>query len=145
VSLPPRDYARAARVFAEAIEASGAETTLYAIAREDGAAAGRALAESTAGRPPTLGELQGELAERGYEPYQDAAGVRLRNCPFNSVAREFPVVACGMNLALVEGLLAGFGLAATHAARLDPRPGECCVMISSAPETPRHRSKTNVN
>src|SRR5689334_14593096 len=39
VSLPPRDYARAARVFAEAIEASGAETALFATARERGAAA----------------------------------------------------------------------------------------------------------
>lgn len=130
VSLPPRNYARAANVFAEAIERSGSEATLYAIARERGAAAGRALAESTGSRSPTLGDLRGDLAERGYEPYPDESCLRLRNCPFNSVAREFPVVACGMNLALLEGLVAGLGLAATHAARLDPQPGECCVSIN---------------
>jgi predicted ArsR family transcriptional regulator len=129
VSLPPRNYARAANVFAEAIERSGAETTLYEIARERGAAAGRVLAESTGSRSPTLADLQDDLTERGYEPYQAESCLRLRNCPFNSVAREFPVAACGMNLALLEGLLTGLGLAAMHAARLDPQPGDCCVSI----------------
>jgi hypothetical protein len=37
---------------------------------------------------------------------------------------------CGMNLALLEGMLAGSGLAQTHAARLAPQPGECCVAIA---------------
>ena len=101
----------AANVFAEAIEASGAETALYRsrvnAARRPG---GRWLNDGRT-RSDNLGDLQGELAERGYEPYQDEACLRLRNCPFNSVAREFPVVACGMNLALVEGLLAELGLA----------------------------------
>jgi predicted ArsR family transcriptional regulator len=129
VSLPPRDYGRAANVFAEAIDHSGAETALFEIARARGSAAGRALADAAGARRPALGDLQRELTQRGYEPYQDEARVRLRNCPFNSVAREFPVVACGMNLALLEGLLAGIGLTETHLARLDPHPGGCCVII----------------
>jgi predicted ArsR family transcriptional regulator len=131
VSLPPRDYARAASVFAEAIERSGAEATLYDVARECGLAAGRALAESIGQRAPTLVDLEGDLAARGYEPFQAKSRLRLRNCPFHAVAQEFPVVACGMNLALLEGLLAGGGLAETLAARLDPRPGGCCVSIGS--------------
>jgi predicted ArsR family transcriptional regulator len=133
VSLPPRDYGRAANVFAEAIERSGAETALYDAAREQGAAAGAALAQSTGTPGLTLGDLQRDLAERGYEPYQSESSLRLRNCPFHTVAQEFPVVVCGMNLALLEGLVAGSGLAETHAARLDPRPGECCVVIALKP------------
>jgi len=130
VSLPPRDYAGAATVFAEAIERSGAETALFDAAREQGAAAGTALVESTGAERLNEAELERALAERGYEPYRDEARLRLRNCPFHTVAQEFPVVACGMNLALLEGLLAGGGLAGTHAARVDPRPGECCVSIA---------------
>jgi hypothetical protein len=34
-----------------------------------------------------------------------------------------------MNLALIEGLLAGSGLAKTHAARMDPQADACCVSI----------------
>jgi predicted ArsR family transcriptional regulator len=123
VSLPPREYARVANVLAEAIERSGAETTLYETARAQGHAAGSALV--------TLDDLRDALTERGYEPVQDDSGMRLRNCPFHAVAQEFPVVACGMNLALLEGMLAGGGLAGTYEARLDPRAGACCVVINS--------------
>jgi predicted ArsR family transcriptional regulator len=80
----------------------------------------------------TLGELEQNLAERGYEPYHAPDGeVRLRNCPFHVLAQAFPVVACGMNLALFEGLLSGADLDGAYAARLDPCPGECCVVIAS--------------
>ncbi len=134
VSLPPRDYAQAAHVFAEAIERSGAETTLYEAAREQGAAAGTALARSTAGSGSlTLDDLQRALAERGYEPYQAQACLRLRNCPFTAVAQEFPVIVCGMNLALLQGMLAGGGLADAYSACLAPAPGECCVVIALKP------------
>ncbi len=130
VSLPPRDYARAAKVLAEAIERSGAEAALFDTARAQGLAAGRALAQSTGSPGLTRGDLEQALAARGYEPYRSESRIRLRNCPFHAVAQEFPVVACGMNLALLEGLLAGGGLAATHAARLEPAPGECCVVLN---------------
>jgi predicted ArsR family transcriptional regulator len=121
VSIPPRDYARAARVLADAIDRSGAEEALYRTAREEGVRSGMALANR---------ELTAELAERGYAPYLgDDATVRLRNCPFHALAKEFPVLACGMNLALIQGLLHGAQLG-TRSARLDPRPGECCVVIS---------------
>jgi predicted ArsR family transcriptional regulator len=121
VSIPPRDYGLAAHVLAEAVERGGAEAALYATARAQGVRAGTPLA---------LDGLSGYLAERGYAPYVEDGEVRLRNCPFHALAREYPVLACGMNLALLEGVLAGAGLATTHAARLDPRGDECCVVIS---------------
>jgi predicted ArsR family transcriptional regulator len=128
VSLPPRDYARAAHLLAEAIERSGAEQTLYATAREQGVRVGRELAAQSG--TASMADVQRDLAERGYEPYEDETGVRLRNCPFHTVAQEFAVLACGMNLALLEGLLTGSGLAERYAARLAPATGECCVVVS---------------
>jgi predicted ArsR family transcriptional regulator len=135
-SLPPRDYARAATAFAEAIERSGAEAALYVTARAQGDRAARALVQATGSTRLSLEALRRELTERGYEPYapdpvEPGACVRLRNCPFRSVSQEFPVVTCGMNLALVEGLLQGGGLAEHHMARLEPRADECCVTILS--------------
>jgi predicted ArsR family transcriptional regulator len=122
VSLPARTYDTAAEVFAEAIERAGAEETLYATAREQGIAAGRGISG-----------LQQALADRGYEPYasESGDGWRLRNCPFHTLAQGFPSLACGMNLALLEGLLSGAGLEETFTARLDPRPEGCCVLIDS--------------
>jgi predicted ArsR family transcriptional regulator len=72
------------------------------------------------------------LGARGYEPFRDGAGLRLRNCPFASLAGEFPVVVCAMNLALVEGLLEGLGDQAGRAV-MDPAPGRCCVAVHDRP------------
>jgi predicted ArsR family transcriptional regulator len=136
VSLPPRDYLGVGKILAEAVERSGTEEQLFRAGREQGAAAGRTLASAMGSAGVELDDLINHLADRGYEPYQDAEALRLRNCPFDALARDFPVVACGTNLALLEGMLAGAGLAETYAARLAPRPGECCVVIAS---------KTNVS
>jgi predicted ArsR family transcriptional regulator len=131
-SAPPREYARAARLFAEAIERAGAEPMLYDVARARGIAAARALARDTTDADHfSLDELIGHLTASGYEPYADEGSVRLRNCPFDSVAQEFAAVTCGMNLALVQGMLEGADLSSGYEAHLDPRPGECCVSIAS--------------
>ncbi|WP_017581445.1 helix-turn-helix transcriptional regulator [Nocardiopsis valliformis] len=132
LQLPPRDYELAARVLAEAVERHGAEESLHAAAHEEGRRIG-----AGAGAWSVL-EL---LRSRGYEPDPnentnsdaDATGVRLRNCPFHRLAREFPPLACGLNLALIEGMLAahaeGRGAKAPEA-RLAPESGRCCVLIS---------------
>ncbi len=133
-SLPPRAYQAAAHLLAEAVEQAGAEPELYAAARRHGEASGRRLA---AGRQGPTTELA--LAALGYEPYQDAEALRLRNCPFSTLSREFPVVTCGMSLALIEGLLAGLGATGVSAA-MDPAPGRCCVAIHG-----REASKTSSN
>ncbi|WP_411104157.1 helix-turn-helix transcriptional regulator [Streptomyces sp. cmx-4-9] len=55
--------------------------------------------------------------------------VRMRNCPFHAVAERFPPLVCGMNLALLEGLL---GVDGPVRARMDARPGECCVVVEES-------------
>jgi predicted ArsR family transcriptional regulator len=137
VSVPPRDYRRAAELLAEVVDITGAEPQLQRSAKSRGAAAGRTARWQAPGEADR--ELvQRELAAQGYQPYRDGADIRLRNCPFHVLADRYPPLICGMNLALLEGLLAGAATAALEA-RLDPRPGDCCVVLreTAAP------SKTN--
>ncbi|MEU6312177.1 transcriptional regulator [Streptomyces sp. NPDC047014] len=139
VSLPARDYRTAAELLAEAAEQAGLDAGLCAAARRRGEAL-RGGAAPCGG----LAEAMELLAARGYEPHveggEDSGGgggeeageesdgrvVRMRNCPFHAVAERFPPLVCGMNLALLEGLL---GTDGPVRARMDARPGECCVVV----------------
>jgi predicted ArsR family transcriptional regulator len=119
VSLPPRDYGTAAVLLAEVVESLRAEGSLEEVARRHGREAGASAA----------GDVEETLARQGYEPYHEGDAIRMRNCPFHVLSRDFPPLMCGMNLALLEGLLEGMGAGLT--ARLRPRPGECCVELVS--------------
>ena len=130
VSVPPRDYRSAAELLAEVVDVTGAEPELQRSARSRGAAAGRA-ARRQAPHAPDADLVVGALSAQGYQPYQEGAGLRLRNCPFHALASRYPPLICGMNLALLEGLLEGAGVTGV-AARLDPRPDECCVVMTSS-------------
>ncbi|TDQ54963.1 helix-turn-helix transcriptional regulator [Actinorugispora endophytica] len=130
VQLPPRDYETAAHLLAEAVERSGAEDSLYEAARAEGAR--RGAADPAPEGVPDEDALREHLARFGYEPADDADSpgtLRLRNCPFHTLARAFPPLACGMNLELLSGLLAGSG-AEGFTARMAPRADGCCVAIS---------------
>ncbi|GGP99843.1 ArsR family transcriptional regulator [Streptomyces virginiae] len=142
VSLPARDYRTAAELLAEAAEEAGLDAGLCAAARRRG--------ESLRGAAAPCGgleEVMEVLAARGYEPHleggeggeggggaQEGEGgrervVRMRNCPFHAVAERFPPLVCGMNLALLEGLI---GVDGPVRARMDARPGECCVVVEAS-------------
>lgn len=132
VSVPPRDYRGAAELLAEVVDVTGAEPELQRSARGRGAAAGRAARRQAPDAPD--GELvTSTLSAQGYQPYRDGTEVRLRNCPFHVLASRYPPLICGMNLALVEGLLEGAAVTSLGA-RLDPRPEECCVALRDHPE-----------
>jgi predicted ArsR family transcriptional regulator len=53
----------------------------------------------------------------------------LRNCPFHKVAQDHVELVCGMNLALMRGVLAALGEDPTDAV-LDPAPDRCCVVFA---------------
>jgi len=119
VSVPPRAYRTAAELLAEAVEQAGAEETLYRVARQHGR------------RTPPCAEVTELLTGHGYAPVADGPErIELRNCPFHRLAEQFPPVICGMNLAMITGLLAGAGLDDEWAARMDAAPGRCCVTLS---------------
>jgi predicted ArsR family transcriptional regulator len=129
-SIPPRDYALAAQLLAEAAAHDTTGTAARAL-REAAARLGRELARDAQDAPPSLEAI---LRARGYEPYEDADRVlRLRNCPFHAAARRHPEIVCVMNHALLGGLLAGLGGRAAGAV-LEPAPERCCVAIK--PERP---------
>ncbi|MES9540065.1 MULTISPECIES: transcriptional regulator [unclassified Actinomadura] len=118
VSVPARDYRTAAGLLAEAAETAGLDMELQDAARRKG----RAL-RGGSGPCGGLDDLAKTLVDRGYEPVVDGEVLRMRNCPFHAVAEQFPPLVCGMNLALLEGLVEGSPVRV----RMDPRPGWCCV------------------
>lgn len=126
VSVPARDYRTAAGLLAEAAEAAGLDVEVRDAARRRG----RAL-RGPGGACGDLGELAEVLSARGYDPVPDEGGavLRMRNCPFHVVAEAFPPLVCGMNLALLEGLVEG---SSQVRVRMDPRPGWCCVAAETS-------------
>jgi predicted ArsR family transcriptional regulator len=69
------------------------------------------------------------LRGRGYQPDEDKNGViRLCNCPFHQLAQQNRGVVCTMNLALLEGLVAGLDTNDFSPA-LEIEPARCCVVL----------------
>lgn len=134
VSLPPRRYELAARLLAEAVDhspASQARDALAESARARGhrlGAEARARAGARAGRRRLLAELAAALVAQGYEPELVGNEVRLRNCPFHALVGEHTQLVCGMNLDLIEGVVAGLAIPGAKPV-LAPRPGLCCVCV----------------
>jgi len=127
VTVPPREYELAARLLVQAVEAdpsNRSRTVLAEAARGLGTELGSAFERDAGER-----DVKGVLTQQGYEPCDGADGViRLRNCPFHQLTEQHREVVCGMNLALVEGLVEGLGADGLRPV-LDPQPGHCCVAI----------------
>jgi predicted ArsR family transcriptional regulator len=133
-SVPPRSYDLAAQLLATAVDRGGGPETLHALeesARATGVAIGsaaRAAAGPRAGVRRLADAIVSALAEHGYAPEVVASGIRLRNCPFHALVAEHRELVCGMNLALIEGIVEGAGAAGVRPELL-PRPGFCCVSL----------------
>ena len=126
VTVPPREYELAARLLAQVVEsdASGASrAALFDAARRLGSELGSRF------RAADADGLETVLAGQGYEPRRDEAGtIRLRNCPFHQLVAQHRAIVCGMNLGLIEGIVAGLDAPGARPV-LDPSPGHCCVAI----------------
>lgn len=139
VSIPSRSYDVAAKLLLAAlsdhVDRAQALDSIRAAAHDEGEQLGREVRRERSlrspGRRKVLEVAKETLYERGYEPYRDeGGGLRLRNCPFHVLAQESVELVCGMNQAFITGFLEGLG-GKRLSAELDPRPGECCVRISS--------------
>lgn len=132
LSLPPRDDELAARLLAEAVETAGAGDAAREAARREGRTIGEEARRRLRGRADDrrrLSTLSEVLAEHGYEPHDEVSvGLTLRNCPFDHLTGEHRDLVCGMNLALLEGVVEGLGIDRVRAV-LDPQPGRCCVTV----------------
>lgn len=133
ISVPPRDYELLADLLSSAVDDDDStgvvRDALMDAAKKEGRRAG-AEAEHL-----TDDELVELLRKRGYEPEVTGTGdIDMRNCPFHRLSRTHTDLVCGLNHALLEGVLDGGGDDASRA-ELCPREGRCCVVIRAAAET----------
>jgi predicted ArsR family transcriptional regulator len=135
VSIPERRYDVIGKLLVDAILAEDGERIEAAetVATREGRSVGREMRRKLRLRRPgaerALAAATEVLRHRGYEPYSSTDGsVRLRSCPFHSLARQAPEVVCRMNRGFIEGLVRGIGNESLEAA-LEPVPGECCVAV----------------
>jgi len=120
LSAPPRDYGLLAEIILRADEDDPAvRASVERKAREVGEQLGRQARGE---------EVEQVLRRRGYEPFFDEGTLRFRNCPFHALVEAHRQSVCGLNLALVEGILEGAGARKARAS-LEPEPGCCCVVV----------------
>jgi predicted ArsR family transcriptional regulator len=147
VSVPPREYELAARLLAAAVDGDASGTSQAALrdaARQYGADAGRRARLAGSGHPDAWQALQAVLRQHGFEPWPDGdEAVYLRNCPFHQLATRHPGLVCGMNLALIGGMVDGLEAAGMRPG-LAPGSGRCCVVIA-ADEPASDMSKTGAS
>ena len=142
LSLPERRYELAGRVFARALTAvaPAARSALERAARAEGRRLGadaRRRTTASAGTDRLLANTLAVLDECGYDPARVNGEVRLRNCPFDALANECRPLVCGMNLALLRGLLAAAGARGTRVELRPPEAGSCCVVLKTSAHAKR--------
>jgi predicted ArsR family transcriptional regulator len=139
VTLPERRYDLAAQLLASAIDDAIAGGTTITDALNTAAADwGRTVgdqARADAGARPSRERLLTStceaLAKYGYEPHRVGGAIVMCNCPFDTLAREHTQLVCSMNLAIMDAVtnrVSKTGLAA----RLEPTPDGCCVVLDAA-------------
>lgn len=138
VSLPQRRYELVARLLASAIDQRGHNRSIVERLASAARNFGRQLASPSVARPrkhDSAGQrrqaLHQVLDEHGFEPFVDGTTVRLRNCPFDSLARDHRELICSANLELMKGLVEGLEIGEIRPT-LDPRPGTCCVAFHAS-------------
>ena len=138
VSLPERRYDLAGEVLATAVEQSARDgIPIVEAVQQVARAAGSDIAgERAPSRPSrtaagTAGLVE-VLADHGYEPRHVGDDVCLTNCPFDRLAAVHTDLVCGMNLALIDGVIDGLRLESVSA-RLEPEAGFCCVKVGRKP------------
>jgi predicted ArsR family transcriptional regulator len=137
VSLPERRYDIASYVMAEAITtARESDMPVAEAVQQSASALGRTLGERVRGRlgsrpskATRVRAVTAELVECGYEPRADGDRIVLANCPFHTLAAQFPDLVCQLNFGLLEGLMQACRPAGLRA-KLSPEPGRCCVTLN---------------
>jgi predicted ArsR family transcriptional regulator len=155
VSVPDRRYELAGQILAQALtDAEKLDIPVQLSLRIAARSAGRSLGkvghvrnEETATQVEWRNATLEALEQGGYQPRTELGDILLSNCPFDSLARTYTDLACGMNLDLLEGLVASHA-GAGFTAKLDPEEGRCCVRLcqtdTDAPHTDASRSAADL-
>jgi len=123
-----RDGIPVAEAVREAAEAEGRRIVSAFVAEAHGQEGASASADA-ADRHSGLERTADVLALHGYEPRTSEHEICLANCPFDRLATEHTELVCSMNLALIDGVIAGLDVPALSA-HLAPQPGFCCVKVT---------------
>jgi predicted ArsR family transcriptional regulator len=148
VILPERRYDLAGHLLATAIDNAAAQDRAVTDALKAAAAGwGRSVADqarAAAGPRPSPERLLActcqALTENGYEAQSSGGTIVLRNCPFDVLARAHTELVCGMNLAIMAAVTEQLQETAL-AARLEPAPGRCCVVLLPADVSAEHHQR----
>lgn len=131
VSLPGRQYDLMGGILAAAVERNDSpamQEALKTVAHAAGQSTGEAYRDATPIPDPALTEIADALADHEFEPVSMGDVVRLRNCPFDHLAKDHTQLVCGVNHNYVQGVVDGLGCRCAHAS-LEPESGYCCVTI----------------
>ena len=140
VSVPQRSYELAGRLMARGITGARGDGRLLADALGDAAReqghelAAEALRRAGDGASPAAlrAVARAVLDEQGYATCADGT---FAICPFHALVAEHTDLVCGMNLAIIEGMLGGLPRLRL-AAVLDPGEERCCVRLDAGPAVP---------
>lgn len=133
LTVPERRYEMLARLLVGAVGSSRSAGAALAkgartLGQQIGAEA-RAAAGPRPDRERLLRSAMATLDRMGFHPAREAGGtIRLRNCPFDALAKERRDVVCAMNVDLMDGVLDGLR-ASGIAASFEPTAGTCCVAL----------------
>ena len=133
--MPQRDFALLARLLAKSAVSDRPADPDLEPAHEYGRSLG--LGSRSGRRAPRepsrlLASVEAILDALGFEPYRPSpAEIRLRNCPFDPLSREYTSVVCGVGQALMAGIAEGVGEDRLHVGR-EAHPDRCCGVITVA-------------
>jgi predicted ArsR family transcriptional regulator len=131
-SLPHRDHELLARLLAESADSRGRISGDAGPAREYGRLLGGRARKRMRGHPEPAGLQEcvtAVLEKLGFQPYRaSSAEVRLRNCPFDPLARLYTPVVCGVGQAVISGVIQGVG--ADLRLSREEQPDHCCGVLT---------------
>jgi predicted ArsR family transcriptional regulator len=135
LSIPPRNPNLVGALLADAVKGAGpaaepVRARFLEKARGVGMAAGRGGGGSAGQRRALLTEI---LDRYGYQPIGADGELSLRNCPYEPLSERDRDLLCSMNLALVEGAVAGVGVRGVSCSLRAPVGGGCCVHVTPWP------------
>jgi predicted ArsR family transcriptional regulator len=136
IELPQTRYALAASMMATALSGDTGGDGAATLAQVAGTVGDLLGAEVKAQARTKNGRREAalrQLEQLGFEPQSRGSDLVLRNCVFREVSESHRELVCGMNAALVRGLLEGAQL---RSLRVEGRPAEeriaessCCVRV----------------
>ena len=136
VLIPQTRYALAASMMASALSAGGSGAdgaeSLQDVATSVGGTLGGEIRQQTQTNSARQEAVWRKLEQLGYEPQVEKSGEwTLRNCIFSELSTSHRELVCGMNAALVAGILGGAHLLSLQVERRRAAWPACCIRLTS--------------